>query len=75
MYGFPGEDRIVEAARERWEGQEVPEFGEHHPGCQCYDMTEEEYEEDLGKSCTCAQRYQEDYENDKADSMLSRLDD
>ncbi len=44
MYGFPGEDRIVEAARERWEGQEVPEFGEHHPGCQCYDMTEDEYE-------------------------------
>lgn len=53
MNYFPNEDRIQEAARERWEGADVPEFGEHLPGCPCYDMNEVEYDDDCGASCNC----------------------
>ena len=53
MYSFPGEDSIMARNLEVWEGTEIPDFGAHLLTCPCDEMTEEEYEEDLGSSCKC----------------------
>ena len=75
MLSFPNEDRIMEAARERWEGIEIPDFGEHRHGCPCHDMTEEEYDEDDGESCRCEDIAHEEAEDARVDAMLSRMED
>ncbi len=75
MFAFPNEDSIMDAARERWEGIEIPDFGEHRHGCPCHDMTEEEYDEDEGESCTCEDIANEEAEDARVDAMLSRMED
>lgn len=75
MFSFPGEDRIMADAQERAFGVEIPDYGNHHPGCACSQMTEEEYENDNECACNCEECYKEDRENDRVDAILSRLDD
>lgn len=66
MYGFPGEDSIMARAIDRHtDGFEIPGFGEHHLGCPCEEMTEEQYEEDNGESCKCEELYEQDAEDAK----------
>ena len=74
MLSFPGEDRIMQAAQERWEGTEIPDFGEHRHGCPCHDMTEEEYEDDDGESCTCEDLALEEAEDARTDAMMDRME-
>lgn len=72
MLSFPGEDRILQAAQERWEGAEIPDFGEHRHGCPCHDMTEEEYDEGGESKCKCEDLALEEEEDLRAEYELSK---
>jgi len=64
----------MQAAHERWEGAEIPDFGEHRHGCPCHDMTEEEYDEDNGDSCECEEIIRQDAEDARVDAMMDRME-
>lgn len=72
MLSFPGEDRIMQVAQERWEGFEIPDFGEHSKGCPCHSMTEEEYDEGGERKCKCEDIALEEEEDARAEYELAK---
>jgi hypothetical protein len=75
MVSFPGEDRIMQAAHERWEGPEIPDFGEHRCGCPCHDMSEDEYDEGGESKCTCEDLANDEEEDLRAEYELAKWED